>query len=59
MGKTGPNLVLNVSSEALRNHSKIARILVLVMTTTGDGANGSYFVREACHSFYVILETKW
>ena len=32
---------LNESSEALRNHSEIFRILVLAMTTADDGVGGS------------------
>ena len=35
------NVVLNESSEALRNRSEIVRILVLAMTTADDGVGGS------------------
>ena len=41
------NVVLNESSEALRNHSGIVRTLVLAMTfTADDGASRTNFVRE-------------
>ena len=39
--ETEPNVVLNESSEALRNRSEIIRILVLAMTTADDGVSGS------------------
>ena len=35
------NVVLNESSEALRNRSEIVWILVLAMTTADDGVGGS------------------
>ena len=35
------NVVLNESSEALRNRSGIVRILVLAVTTAYDGVGGS------------------
>ena len=39
-------MVLNESSEALRNHSEIIRILVLAMTTADDGVGGSIILSE-------------
>ena len=46
MHENGRNVVLNESSEALRNCSEIVWILVLAMKTADDGASGSNFVGE-------------
>ena len=48
------NVVLNESSEALGNPSKIVRILVLAMTTADDGVGGSNSVWQvfACFSLF-------
>ena len=51
------NVVLNESLETLGNRLEIVRILVLAMTTAGDGASGSNFVRESCCWFFVVLQT--
>ena len=45
------NVVLNESSEVFGNPSEIVRILILAMTTAGDGASGSNFVREIVARF--------
>ena len=52
-------VVLDESLEAFGNRSEIVRILVLAMTTAGDGASGNNFVPEARCSFCVVLERKW
>ena len=41
MRENEQKVVLNESSEALGNRSKIVRILVLAMTTADDGVGGS------------------
>ena len=52
--KNEQNVVLNKSSEALGNCSEIVRILMPAMTTAGDGASRSYFVRESCCLLHII-----
>ena len=39
-------MIINESSEALGNRLEIVQNLVLAMTTAGDGASGSSFVRD-------------
>ena len=41
MRENEQKVVLNESSEALGNRSKMVRILVLAMTTADDGVGGS------------------
>ena len=50
------NVVLNESSEALRNHLEIVRILVLAMTTADDGMGGTNSVWEVVARFSLFYK---
>ena len=51
MRENKQNVVLNQSSGAFGNLSKIVRIFIQAMTTVGDGASGSNFLREVAARF--------
>ena len=50
------NVVLNESSEALRNHSEIVRILFLAMTTADDGVGGSNSIQQVVARFSLFYK---
>ena len=52
MRENGQDVILNESLEALENHSEIVGILILAITTAGDGASKNDFVGEACFTLF-------